>query len=97
MTLSGALADDKQLFESGLIAVHSRDNNGRTVLFVDRIRAIPPLATRDATVSEFGCVRFNATGILRIKCLTSDSLNSTAPLSIFHDTCIGIRRRIFQK
>ena len=53
MTLTGALGNDLPLFESGLIAVHPVDESGRTVLFVDRIRAIPPLASRDATVSVF--------------------------------------------
>ena len=51
MSLTGAMAQDKDLFESGFIAVHPNDDNGRTVIFVDRIRAIPPFATRDETVS----------------------------------------------
>lgn len=61
MSLTGAMAQDKDLFESGFIAVHPNDENGRTVVFVDRIRAIPPFATRDATVSDeiLGCVRIN--------------------------------------
>jgi hypothetical protein len=58
MSLTGAMAQDKDLFESGFIAVHPNDENGRTVVFVDRIRATPPFATRDATVSEILCLFF---------------------------------------
>jgi len=52
MNLSGAMDEDRELFESGLVAIHPKDDFGRVVLFVDRIRAILPLATRDATVSS---------------------------------------------
>lgn len=51
MTLLGAMAEDRKLFESGLVAVHPKDDKGRVVLFFDRIRAIKPLASRDEAVS----------------------------------------------
>lgn len=52
MSMTGAMAQDRDLFESGFIAVHHYDDHGRTVLFIDRVRAVPSFATRDATVSE---------------------------------------------
>lgn len=51
MTLSGALAEDRSLFETGFLAIHPKDARGRNVLFIDRIRAVPPLASRNASVS----------------------------------------------
>lgn len=50
MSMTGAMAQDKDLFESGFIAIHHNDDHGRTVLFIDRVRAIPSFATRDATL-----------------------------------------------
>jgi len=49
----GALGDEINLLESGFLAVHSKDERGRTVLCIDRIKATPPFATRDAAVSTF--------------------------------------------
>jgi hypothetical protein len=56
MTLDddGALAEDRGLLQSGFLAVHPKDENGRTVLSVDRIKAVLPFASRDAAVSEVG-------------------------------------------
>jgi hypothetical protein len=51
LTLSGALREDLEIIESGILAILPNDAKGRGVLFLDRIRAVPPLATRDAVVS----------------------------------------------
>jgi hypothetical protein len=59
MTLSGALADDKTLFETGILAFHPDDERGRNVLFLDRVRATPPLASREGTVSDVLVGRWN--------------------------------------
>jgi hypothetical protein len=52
MTLdhNGALADDRKLLDSGFLSVHPNDERGRTVLAIDRIKVVPPFATRDAAV-----------------------------------------------
>jgi hypothetical protein len=50
-TNNGALRDDVEIVQAGLLAIHPPDEKGRGVLFFDRIRAIPPLAERDAAVS----------------------------------------------
>ena len=50
LTLQGAFCDDHALIESGILSIMPHDTFGRGVLFFDRIRAIPPLATRQAMV-----------------------------------------------
>ena len=49
----GALGNDIKLLESGFLTVHGKDERGRTVFCIDRIKATPPFATRDAAVSNF--------------------------------------------
>jgi hypothetical protein len=52
LTLGGALAQDAEVIETGIFAILRNDQKGRGVLFFDRIRAIPPLAPREAVVSS---------------------------------------------
>jgi hypothetical protein len=49
----GALAEEYEIIETGIFAILPKDQKGRGVLFFDRIRAIPPLAPRDAVVCMF--------------------------------------------
>ena len=52
LTMTGALAQDVEVIEAGIYAILPKDQKGRRgVLFLDRIRAIPPLAPREAVVS----------------------------------------------
>mmetsp|Transcript_13731 Transcript_13731/g.23835 ORF Transcript_13731/g.23835 Transcript_13731/m.23835 type:complete len:187 (+) Transcript_13731:185-745(+) len=51
MKLHGAMKDDICVVESAIVSILPNDMNGRGVLFFDRIRAIPPMADRDAVVS----------------------------------------------
>jgi hypothetical protein len=46
------LAQDVEVIEAGIYQILPKDQKGRGVLFFDRIRAIPPLASsREAVVS----------------------------------------------
>ncbi len=96
MTLSGAIADDKELFESGFVAIHQKDENGRTVLFIDRIRVVPPSATRDPAVRQCGSLL-----LLTVRLVHEEKKShlsffhrsilflQIATLSFLPDSCIG--------
>ena len=49
MTLEGAMRADRAAMEIGLLQILPDDNNGRPILYWDRIRAIPPMIRRDET------------------------------------------------
>ena len=51
MSLYGALSNEHELIETGIFGILPNDQQGRGVLFFDRIRAIPPIASRDQVVS----------------------------------------------
>jgi hypothetical protein len=51
LTMTGALAQDVEVIAAGIYQILPKDQKGRGVLFLDRIRAIPPLASREAVVS----------------------------------------------
>jgi hypothetical protein len=51
MTLNGAMKEDCRVIQSGILSILPNDAHGRAVLFFDRIRAIPPLASRESVVS----------------------------------------------
>ena len=53
LTLMGAMAEDIEILETGIFSILPKDKKGRGVLVFDRIRAIPPLATRDSVVRIF--------------------------------------------
>jgi len=50
LDVDGALGEDRKLFETECITVNPKDDHGRTVLFLDRIKTVPPFGTRDAAV-----------------------------------------------
>ena len=46
MTLDGAMHDDQEIIEKGIIQILPDDDHGRAVFFMDRIRMCEPHATR---------------------------------------------------
>jgi hypothetical protein len=50
MTLAGAMLDDLEALQKGFVVMLPQDEKGRGVLFYDRIRAIPSVASRDSVV-----------------------------------------------
>jgi hypothetical protein len=51
MTLEAAMAEDVSTLHKGFFTVLPKDRAGRAVIFFDRIRAIPTVASREAVVS----------------------------------------------
>ena len=51
MTLDGALADDMDTFNKVLLMLLSEDKHGRKVFFLDRVRCIRSVASRESIVS----------------------------------------------
>jgi len=54
MTLDGAMAEDMETFQKGILTLQSEDKNGRKVYFVDRIRCTRAVASRESIVSNAG-------------------------------------------
>jgi hypothetical protein len=52
MTLQGAMLDDREIIEDGIIYPLTDDEHGRMVLYVDRSRMCEPYATREQLVSD---------------------------------------------
>jgi hypothetical protein len=53
MTMASALREeDLRIIESDIIAILPNDEHGRGVLYYDRIRAVPPLASRNGVVGD---------------------------------------------
>jgi hypothetical protein len=53
MTLDAAMAEDISTLQKGFFTVLPNDRAGRAVIFFDRIRAIPAVASREAVVSTW--------------------------------------------
>lgn len=88
--------EDKTLLETGFLAVHPKDEHGRTVLFMDRIKAVAsPLATRDATVSLV-CLIMSIQVYFRVKSrgilTTQQHTISTASLPLLYDSRLATGR-----
>jgi hypothetical protein len=50
MTLDAAMAEDVCTLQKGFFTVLPNDRAGRAVIFFDRIRAMPTVASREAVV-----------------------------------------------
>jgi hypothetical protein len=50
--------EDLSIVEKGIVGVLPNDEHGRGVLYYDRIRAVPPLASRDGVVGDTCCLDY---------------------------------------
>ena len=50
LSMEGTLGSDVAIVESGILVILPNDERGRGVLCMDRIRAVPPIAPRDAVL-----------------------------------------------
>jgi hypothetical protein len=94
LTLTGALAQDAEVIETGIFAILRNDQKGRGVLFFDRIRAIPPLAPREAVVSavvvlkkEFNKMVNQGGSVSHILNISCRLVLKTATGALLHDPC----------
>ena len=67
MTLDGALQDDHEAIEKGLIKILPDDDHGRAVCFFDRTRMCDPHLTRGEVVSYFAFVVYLVSGPFRTR------------------------------